>query len=52
MRYNSSGFYEEKLSLLGIGTDLLPKNENGEPNLEKCSDYLKSAFKIGVELSK
>lgn len=50
MRYNSSGFYEEKLSLLGIGTDLLPKNENGEPNLEKCSDYLKSAFKSGVTL--
>lgn len=42
MRYNSSGFYEEKLSLIGIGTDFLPKNEKGEPDAERCYEYLLS----------
>ena len=50
MRYNSSGFYEEKLSLLGIGTDLLPKNEKGEVEAEKGSALLKTAFERGVTL--
>lgn len=50
MRYNSSGFYEEKLSLIGIGTDFLPKNEKGEPDAERCSEYFKAAFEKGVTL--
>ena len=48
MRYNSSGFYEEKLSLLGIGTDLLPKNEKDEVEAEKGLALLKTAFESGV----
>ncbi len=50
MRYNSSGFYEEKLSLLGLDSDSLPKNEDGSPDTQKCSDYFKTAFENGVTL--
>lgn len=48
MRYNSSGYYEEKLSFLGVGTDSVPLNENGEPDIEKCAELFKTAFEKGV----
>ncbi len=48
MRHNSSGFYEEQLSLLGFGGSMLPVDENGLPDREKCSEIFKTAFNNGV----
>ncbi len=48
MRYNSSGFYEEKLSFLGMGADSLPLDENGEPDREKCAEMFRAAFDKGI----
>jgi len=48
LRYNSSGFYEEKLSFLGLGGSTFPTDENGLPDEEKCSALFKKAFKEGV----
>lgn len=46
MRYNSSGFYEENLSLLGLCSESLV--ENGGPDPEKYSDVFSAAFENGI----
>lgn len=48
MRYNSSGFFEEKLSFLGLGGSDFPTDENGLPDREKCSALFHKAFESGV----
>ena len=50
MRYNSSGFYEENLSLLGVEINSLPLDEKGEPSHEKCDEFFKTAFENGITL--
>lgn len=48
LRYNSSGFYEEKLSFLGLSSGSFPFDENGKPSPEKCSEIISAAFKNGI----
>lgn len=48
LRYNSSGFYEEKLSLIGLGSKSFPLDENGNPDIEKCSGIFSAAFEKGI----
>lgn len=48
MRYNSSGFYEEKISLLGFGGNLLDTEKNGSCDKEKISEMFHTAFNNGV----
>ena len=47
MRYNSSGFYEEKISLLGFGGNLLG-TEKSICDKEKISEMFHTAFNNGV----
>jgi len=46
LRYNSSGFYEENLSLLGLCSE--SPVENGGPDPEKYSDIFSAAFENGI----
>ena len=48
MRYNSSGYYEEKISLLGLGSESFQMDEKGLSEKEKCAEIFKTAFEKGI----
>ncbi len=48
MRYNSSGYYEEKISLLGLGSEYFQMDEKGLSEKEKCAEIFKTAFEKGI----
>lgn len=48
MRYNSSGFFEERLSLLGFGGKCLPRNPDGTIDRKTSSELFDTAFDGGI----
>lgn len=48
MRYNSSGFFEEHISLLGFGGRCLPRNPDGSIDRKTTSELFNTAFDGGI----
>ncbi|MBR3934946.1 MAG: aldo/keto reductase [Oscillospiraceae bacterium] len=48
MRYNSTGFYEEKLSLLGLGGNFFDTEKSNSVDREQISEMFRTAFENGV----
>ena len=48
LRYNSSGFFEERLSLLGFGGKCLPRNPDGTVDRKASAELFDMAFSGGI----